>query len=465
MEIMSDQINRESSSAPTISATPRWLMLVRALLAVAIVGASYLAWVAIHNGPVAGCGPESGCDKVLHSRWAYWLDVPVSVPALLVYLALLGATILLQKRPTPDDERGSWAAMIALAVIVAGAALWFVGLQVFVIKAYCKFCMTAHACGLTAAILCLKHIPRATDPDTPMWSTGSGKRGVPGSGVFLLSLIGLAGVVVLAGGQLLVQKKLNVVKDLRPGVGQGAKGVVAASSPKGTDYLAQAAAVAAQAPQPMSPNVHLVSPRLLSVYSNSFLLKLDEVPMMGSPDASNVIVSLFDYTCPHCRSLHPILLETQRLFGNRLGIVCLPMPISTNCNPFMPPSIHSVPNACEYVRLGLAVWRAKPAAFHQFDDWMFSTDPLVGVDQAKEYAAQLVGAKKLQAALADSWVAQQLVMDCRLHSTNWTVSGSPAMPQLVLGDAVSSGPLNSVQHLMILLNHFLGLTPPAGGGL
>ena len=461
---MSEKMSSDSSSPPVFSAAPSWLILVRALLAVAIVGASYLAWVAIHNGPVAGCGPESGCDKVLHSRWAYWLDVPVSVPALLVYLALLGATVLLQKRTAPDDERGSWAAIIALAVIVAGAALWFVGLQVFVIKAYCKFCMTAHACGLVAAILCLKHIPMATDPDTRMWSTGSGKRGVPGSGVFLLSLIGIAGVVVLAGGQLLVQKKLNVVKDLRPGVGQGAKGTVATSSPKGTNYLALAAAVAAQAPQPMSPNIRLVSPRLLSVYSNAFLLKLDEVPMIGSPDASNVIVCLFDYMCPHCRDLHPVLVETQRQFGSRLGIVCLPMPLSTNCNPFLPPRTHSGSNTCEYALLSLAVWRAKPAAFRQFDDWMFVPDRPVPLEQAREYAAQLVGANKLQTALADPWVPQQLAMNCRLHYTDWTVAGSPAMPHLILGDAVSSGPLNSVEHLMILLNHYLGLTPPAGNG-
>src|ERR1017187_10905329 len=105
--------------------------------------------------------------------------VPVSVPALLVYLALLGMTVLLPKRPSPDDQRGSWAAIIILSVSVAGAALWFVGLQVFVLKAFCKFCMTAHACGFAAALLCLRKIPLALDPDTPMWTTGSGKRGVP----------------------------------------------------------------------------------------------------------------------------------------------------------------------------------------------------------------------------------------------------------------------------------------------
>src|ERR1035437_2117392 len=119
-------MDSNNSSHPETGSTPAWLAWVRALLAVAILGAGYLAWWAIHNGPAAGCGPDSGCDKVLHSRWAYWLDLPVSVPAVLVYLALLGATVLLQKRSSPDEQRGSWAAIITLSVIVAGAALWFV---------------------------------------------------------------------------------------------------------------------------------------------------------------------------------------------------------------------------------------------------------------------------------------------------------------------------------------------------
>ena len=461
---MSEKLNSDSSSPPTISSTPAWLKLVRALLAVAIVGASYLAWVSIHNGPVAGCGPESGCDKVLHSRWAYWLDMPVSVPALLVYLALLGATVLLQKRPAPDDERGSWAAIIALSVIVAGAALWFVGLQVFVIKAYCKFCMTAHACGFIAALLCLKHIPLARDPAIAMWVTGSGKRGVPRTALALLASIGLVGVVLLAGGQLLVQKKLNLVKDLRRQADKSAKGAATSGGSKETNYLALAAALAAQIPQPPSPHPRLVAPRLLSLYSNTFLLKLDQLPLMGSPDASNVIVWVFDYTCPHCRSLHPILLETQRQFSNRLGIVCLPMPISTNCNPLLPPRVHSVSNSCEYARLGLAVWRANPAAHGQFDDWLLAGNRLAPLEEARTYAAQLVGGEKLQAAFGDPWLEEQIVADCQLHSTNWSACGSSALPQLIIGDVISSGPLNSVQHLMILLNRYLGLIPPSWNG-
>jgi len=450
-------MDSNNSSHPAIPPTPAWLLWARVLLAVAILGAGYLAWLAIHNGPAAGCGPESGCNKVLQSRWAYWLDLPVSVPAVLVYLALLGVTVLLQKRPSPDDQRGSWAAIIILSVIVAGAALWFVGLQVFVIKAFCKFCMTAHACGFAAALLCLKNTPLAADPDTPMWTTGSGKRGVPRQAVFSLVLIGLAGVAVLAGGQMLFQKQRNVVKVL-PVAGARATKTAASPSSASTNHSTPKAPGGPSTDQPASPNARLIAPRTLLLYSNQFVIKFDDVPMIGSPDSPHIIVYLFDYTCSHCRAVHPILVQTCQQLTNQLGVVCLPISLSPQCNPFLPQTTsHAASGSCEYARLGLAVWRAKPEAQRQFDDWMFATVRPPPLKQAQEYAAQLVGADKLKSALADPWIQQQILTDCRLHRANWLAVDSSAMPQIIMGDAVSSGPLNSVGHLLILLNRYLGM--------
>jgi uncharacterized membrane protein len=447
---MSVKMDNDNSSQSTIPSTPAWLLWTRALLMIATAGAGYLAWLAIHNGPAVGCGPESGCNAVLQSRWAYWLDLPVSVPAVLVYLALLGVTVLLQKRPAPDEQRGSWAAIIILAVVVAGAALWFVGLQVFVIKAFCKFCMTAHACGLTAALLCLKNIPLAADPDTPMWTAGSGKRGVPRQAVFSLVLIGLAGVAVLAGGQMLFQKQRNVVKVLPV-----AKNTAA---PKRTNHSTPQRLVNLSTNQPASPNARLIAPRTLSLYSNQFVIKFNDVPMIGSPDSSHIIVFLFDYTCSHCRAVHPMLVQACQQFSNQLGVVCLPVSLSPQCNPFIPRiRSHASSNSCVYARLDLAVWRAKPEAQRQFDDWLFAgvtPPPLV---QAQEYAAQLVGADKLKSALADPWIQQQILTDCQLHRTNSMAVESGALPQIIMGDAVSSGPLNSVDHLLTLLNRYLGM--------
>jgi protein-disulfide isomerase len=310
--------------------------------------------------------------------------------------------------------------------------------------------MTAHACGFAAALLCLKNIPLAADPDTPMWTTGSGKRGVPRQAVFSLVLIGLAGVAVLAGGQVLVQKQRNVVKVLPV--------TTKTTASTSTNHSTPQALGGPSMNQPASPNARLIAPRSLSLYSNQFLIKLDDVPMIGSPDSPHIIVYLFDYTCSHCRALHPILVKTCQRLTNQLGVVCLPMSISPQCNPFLPrTSSHADSNSCEYARLGLAVWRAKPEAQRQFDDWMFAAVKPPPLEQAREYAAQLVGADKLKSALADPWIQQQFLTDCRLHRANWLAVDSSAMPQIIMGDAVSSGPLNSVEHLLILLNRYLGM--------
>jgi len=438
-------VSNDSENTPSASPrTPAWLKWARWLLIVATIGGGYLAWTSLRNGSVAGCGAGSGCNAVLQSRWAYWLDLPVSLPAVLVYLSLLASTILLQKRPSPDDQRGCWAAMIVLSVVVAGSAFWFVSLQVFVIQSFCKYCLVAHACGFTAALLCLANIPYATDPDTPMWSTGSGKRGVPAKAALSLVAIGLLGVAVLAAGQILVQKERNLVKVVKAG------GAVA-----GTPAASTAGQPAEAAPA--SPNAHLIAPRTLSLYSNQFLVKLDEVPVMGSPDAPRVIVCLVDYTCIHCRALHPILEQMSRQSSNQLAIVCLPLSLSANCNPFIPKfNSRANPDACEYARLALAVWRAKPAAYREYDDWLFAGAEPPPVNQASNRAAQLVGPEPLAAALRDSWVSARIRTDCMIHRANWIAMDNSSMPQIVMGDAVSIGPINSLEHLQLLLERYLG---------
>jgi uncharacterized membrane protein len=431
----------------------RWLVWVRLLLGIAILGAGYLAWVAIHNGPVAGCGPGSGCDKVLQSRWAYWLEVPVSVPAVLVYLALLVSTILLERRPLPDDQRGAWAAVIGLSVIVAGAAIWFVGLQMFVIEAFCKFCLTAHACGLAAAVLCLKNIPLAANPDMPMWASGLNEPGVPRKAMRSIVATGLAGVFVLVSGQMLVQKKRNVVREfVRPATNTLNIAAMPTAGKTNASGL-----TGPPTNQLVSPNLKIVGPHLLSLYNSKFLLQLDDVPMMGSPDASNVIVNLFDYNCTHCRLLHPILKETQRRLGNNLAIVSLPMPMCTNCNPFVPANHPTFTNSCDYARLSLAVWRANRFVFPEFEDWLFSTSQPAPVEEVKEYAIKLVGSENLQLALTNEWIQQQILTACYLHHTNWQLTGGAAMPQVIMGEVISVGPLNSVNHLLVLLEKYLGI--------
>ena len=462
---------------------PGWVIWTRLLLTVAVAGAGYLAWVSIQNGPVAGCGPESGCSKVLQSRWAYWLGVPVSVPAVLVYLGLLASTFFQQRRPGSEDQRRAWTLLVTLSFVVAGAALWFIGLQVFVLHSFCKFCMTAHTCGLVAAGLCLTRAPFGTEAPRSRWETAETKFLLNRRLALRLAGLGWAGVAVLVAGQLLVEKQRNVVKtiDLVSAPGKTNFTLLAPTSnvATATSQVRVAPAVPPNAvvPAPITPRAittpppalvvqptspppaiaQRLQPRLLSLYNGSFQFKLDEVPMLGSPDAPMLSVCLFDYTCHHCRALHRMLAQAQQRFGNLLGIVTLPMPLATNCNPAIHRFMRPHAQACDYAYLGLAVWRANPAVFHQFDEWLFAPAEVAPIEQARQYAAQLVGAEKLRAAQADPWVTQQILTDGRLYETNYLKMSNSQMPQFILGPVISFGPLNSVQDVYRLLEQHLGL--------
>ncbi|MCZ7634644.1 MAG: hypothetical protein M5U12_00340 [Verrucomicrobia bacterium] len=125
----------------------RW-GLVRALCLAALGVSALLLWGSWGNRPLPGCGPDSGCGTVLQSRWAYLFGIPVSLPACLTYLALLGGTVAWRRATTAvARSRVAWL-LCALATTLIGAAFWFIGLQLFATKAVCPFCMAAHACGL-----------------------------------------------------------------------------------------------------------------------------------------------------------------------------------------------------------------------------------------------------------------------------------------------------------------------------
>src|SRR6266480_1415894 len=87
---------------------PALLFLARILILGALGISAYLAWSSLSGKAVAGCGPDSSCDKVLHSRWGYWFGVPVSVLALLVYIAVLGLTFGMGRKRDAAEQRKLW---------------------------------------------------------------------------------------------------------------------------------------------------------------------------------------------------------------------------------------------------------------------------------------------------------------------------------------------------------------------
>src|SRR4051812_43627050 len=183
--------------------------LIRLLIAAAAGISAYLLSISLSGGSAVGCGPGSGCDEVLHSRWAYVFGIPVSSLALVVDLALLVTTFSCGWKSTPKQRRGAWEIIVPCSVLVVGAALWFVALQAFVLHRFCPWCMTAHACGALAAILLLPRLPI---------TNSAGRRdkdpAVSRSMALKLAVVAILGLALFGVAQILVAPKTYSVSTI-----------------------------------------------------------------------------------------------------------------------------------------------------------------------------------------------------------------------------------------------------------
>jgi uncharacterized membrane protein/protein-disulfide isomerase len=372
------------------------------LLLAATAIASYLAWVSFDGRAAIGCGPESGCDKVLHSKWAQWFGLPVSLMAIPVYLA--GAICAFRLRTSQQCQRG-WLMASAGSLLLLGAAGWFTAVQLFVIKAVCPFCMSAHLLGVVAAGLLL---------------LARKGRGVQFS---LLSCVQAASIALLllaalfAGQVVYKQKSFEVATMSGP-------------LPARTD-------------------------RVLPIYGGQHQLKLDELPIIGKPSAPHVIVSLFDYTCHHCRTMHGVLMQVQRSFSNQLAVISLPMPLDPACNTTLKRAHPDHVNACEYARTGLAVWRARPSAHAAYEEWVFTPEKPPPIAEAQKHAIDLLGIMAFETALRDPWIDAQIQRDIAIYDTAFR-AGQGSMPQLIIGSKVAVGTI-PIENVYQLLANELGL--------
>ncbi len=133
------------------------------------------------------------------------------------------------------------------------------------------------------------------------------------------------------------------------------------------------------------------------------------------------------------------------------------MPLDANCNPAVKRTRNEHRNACQYARLGLAVWRANRAAFGTFDTWLFGQSSVPSVQETRQYAEQLVGRDAVQRALADEWVDRQIERDVALYTANYQKTRNGNMPQIMIGSRIGFGSVSSVEDLFRLLEKEVGL--------
>jgi uncharacterized membrane protein/protein-disulfide isomerase len=187
-----------------------WLLVLARIAAlVALAVCVYLAWVALQGSKIAGCG-ETGpvdCESVLQSQWSRWFSLPVSIPAAGVYALLLVALLFVGGATSPIASL-AWKGAIALSLMAAGAAIWFITLQFFWLQSLCTYCLVVHGCGLLiAGLICTRLVAAA----------GHGRLPIAPKAFALSAAIGLLCLSGLLAGQFLSSEPgMEIVGDDSP---------------------------------------------------------------------------------------------------------------------------------------------------------------------------------------------------------------------------------------------------------
>ena len=130
---------------------PLLIKLAIAFLIISFIGfldATYLT-VQHYRGLPPECSIIEGCEEVVASKYAVMFSVPVALLGGIYYLTIFILSIIYLD--SKKENIIKLAALLTFAGLIA--SIWFIYLQLFVIKAICVYCMFSAATSITLFIL------------------------------------------------------------------------------------------------------------------------------------------------------------------------------------------------------------------------------------------------------------------------------------------------------------------------
>jgi len=374
----------------------------------AAAAAAYLAMVSWQaRGTPWGCGGDSGCADVLRSRWSSLFGIPIGAFAAAAYLLLAGLLTRLNRQN--PAHRHSFLRALAAAILVAD--LGFIAIQLFVLRAICPWCMASHAFGIAASLGALRLTrrtaptaeaiqPAIIEPPLDEFDTRPRKAAEESLDVF----------------ESLPPVERSKPNDVRKeqtrdrSVGAVPMGIAAAIVLLAMLTLFGGhSSPLARLPQDANADTGPGPDRAIAVLQGRLRLLPHELPMIGSADAPKLMVILFDYACPHCRATHQALRPV--IESKTAGLILLPTPLNSDCNPAIEETEPRFRDSCELARLALAVWRASPEQFAEFDAWLFAPELPRSAADARAEAVRRIGQAELSAALESDWIEERIRED------------------------------------------------------
>lgn len=144
-----------------LSSIPRWVPISVGLVALAgFIDATYLT-VEHYMNALPPC-VIGDCELVLTSKFSEVAGVPVALLGAIYYLAIIVLVIIY------FDTKREVFIRSALFVTTAGmlASLWFTFLQIFIIHAFCQFCLISAATSTTLFVISIISLKKYRKPAT-----------------------------------------------------------------------------------------------------------------------------------------------------------------------------------------------------------------------------------------------------------------------------------------------------------
>lgn len=129
--------NSVQPSKPLLPKTSKWFLIIFIVIAfLGFIDATYLTVKHFIGSPVT-CEFLKGCEEVTSSSWSSLFGIPVALMGAGYYLGMVVLAMLYLD--TKNQIIGKLLPRLTILGLLA--SLYFVGLQMFVVKAYCLYCM------------------------------------------------------------------------------------------------------------------------------------------------------------------------------------------------------------------------------------------------------------------------------------------------------------------------------------
>ena len=403
----------------------RWRVAVAILLMAAGALVSGLLLLEHHGerraaaavSQACGEGDQSGCAVVSQSRWSAVRGVPVAALGLFFY-ACLGLLLMLAILAGPAAVQAAAAWTLFALVLALAIDVGLLGVQAFVIHAFCKLCLLTYLFNALAVALLLPArrdgllVDQVTTIDGRLMLTG-----------WVLGSLALVAAVLTSDLTLGYRERGRAASIL---------GAPAASARVTPSPLPSLPAPAAGAPLP--PDAQrwqeearmaqeqarrlqeiLDDPKKLDQYFTEKAarefehgpvrsLDLGGVPSRGPADAPVRVVEYSDFLCPFCRQLAGAFANFLPQSSNRVALYFKNYPLETACNANLKTTIHG--GACALALGGLCA--QDQGKFWPYHDKVYSSPPS---NPAIKDVARLAGEAGLDAGALEACITSAKTRD------------------------------------------------------